>query len=405
MVGLSALAWLFPGESAELRGFGTRAQFTWVGLLILAAFYALAAGATSLGELVGRRVRLPRWLDGYVESVSREDEFNTRLYYLLTALAFLGVGYLVVAAGGPIAFVDAMIDTNANVLKAATGGQPGLSTLRYTAAIAAPLGVYRALSRRTGYASAIFNVVLLLISAIVASRLSLMMATVIFLYLIARKPIKIRARGAVVAVGVLFVGTALVFLNYIRNAAFYATNGVHDPISAAFFQALTYVGSPFQVSVGVANALAAQPELFASPTYQPFAVLLPSFLTDIPPGLPIGSQRYHDVVDIHLTLSTNSAFADTLVDYAVPGLLLSMVWVALFGFIFSFAARVQTYAYLTAGAALYGFAEFWRLLLMNQGVAIFAVAVPLLAAGIVALSFRIGWLDRVAERLFRQGRA
>lgn len=395
MLALSAGAWLIPGESPALRGFGERAHSTWLGLLILVAFYALALGAAYIGQLIGGKLPGPSWLDGEIAGRSRAGEFDTRLYFVLTALAIVGVGYLLFAAGGPVAFIVAMSKSEANVLKEATGGQPGLATLRYTAALAAPIGLHRALSARRGYILAGLNLALLLVSAIVASRLSLMMATVIFLFLIAHRPIAVRAKALVVGIGVGFLVLALIFLNYVRNAGFYATNGVHDPFSAAVFQALTYVGSPFQVAIGVASALGADPALFASSTFSPISVLVPSIFTNIPPNLPIGSERYHNVVDIHITLSTNSAFADTLIDYAVPGLLLSMLWLILYGVLFGFAARFNTYILASAGAALYGFAEFWRLLLMNQGVAIYAVAVPFVAGVIALSSFKIRWLDRL----------
>lgn len=400
VVTVSFLAWVVPGESPELRGFGTRAVVSWGGVGTLLLYYAVCVGVVLLGVYAGRAIRPSRALDGLIRGTDRRDAFDARVYGILTALSLLGVGYVVIAAGGPGAFLDAIIHTNANVLKEATGGAPGIATLRYTTAVAAPIGIHRALTRRRGYAWAAVNVLLLLVNAMVASRLSLIMATLIFIFLVAYRPIVLKAKALTLfaGAGALLIGAALVFFNYVRNAGYYAANGVHDPFTAAFFQGITYIGSPFQVALGVADGLASDPSRFDTPTFAPTMIFVPSIFREDVVGMASGPERYYDLVDIHFTLSTNSAFADTLVDYGVLGLVLSMVWLFVFAMAFGHFSRYGTLMLAAAGGALYGFAELWRLLLFPQGVAIFTVLAVVGAGVVAAVSLRVGWFDEVPSR-------
>lgn len=402
VVALSAAAWLVPGESPELRGFGERATVSWGGIGILALYYLVGIGVIVLGVFVGRLIRPVPVLDGGIGGATRRASFDTRVYYILTVLSLIGVAYVVISAGGPAAFLDAIIHTNANVLKEATGGAPGMATLRYASAVAAPIGLHRALTQRRNYATAALNVLLLLTTAMVASRLSLIMATLIFVFLVAYRPVTVKFKAVWLTAGIVVLGGALVFFNYVRNAGYYAENGVGDPFSAAFFQGITYVGSPFQVALGVADGVANNPALFDSPTFAPGMVFIPSIFRDDVAGAISGPARYHDLVDIHFTLTTNSAFADTLIDYGILGLIFSMGWLFVFAMAFGHFSRYNTLMIAAAGGALYGFAELWRLLLFPQGIAIFTAVVVVAAGLVAAASLRVSWFDRVARPLHRQ---
>lgn len=397
---VSLLAWLIPGTSAELRGFGERVNPTWGGVLVLSGYYLVAAAVAAAGVWLGRRLPRPAWLDGVVRGESREADVDDRMTYILTCAAAVGVGYLVVAAGGPMAFLDAMVHTNANVLKEATGGAPGLATLRYATIVAAPISLHRAISRKRGYTLAVVNLALLAVSAIVASRLSIMMATLVFIVLVVRRPLAHVARSLVwwIVGGLVIIGGALVFLNYVRNGGYYAEQGVSDPFIATVFQVLAYVGSPTQVAMGVANGLAADPSVFTKSISDGARVLIPSVFTDDVPGRVAGSARYHYLADIHFTLTTNSAFADTVVDYGIAGLLFALIWVLVWAVAFALFMRCRTYAAAAAGASLYCFAEFWRLLLMNQGIAIFVVLAVAGSCVAAALSIHVRSLDTLLRR-------
>lgn len=381
---ISMLAWLVPGESIYLRGFAERADVSFPGAALLVAFYAVCAALAWVFFRLGRRYA-PR-----VDIAETENQaVDSRVVYLLTLLALIGVGYVVVRAGGPIAFVEAMARNQANLLKSAIGEGVGIATLRYTTTVAAPIAIHRFFSQRRGVTLAILNLALLLVTSIVASRLSLLMAVVVGAFLFLRMPVRLRGAWWWVGGAGAFVCLALVFLNHVRNAGFYEERGVDNAFASAFYQGLTYLGTPFQVGIGTATAFVADPALFIDGARGSiWSILLPSFLSpDVLPAAE-GAVRYHGVVNVSGALTTNSAFADVLYVYGPVGFVALVVWIAIYAALFGALAQRRGYALAAAGVILYAFAEFWRIFLMNQGIALYAIIVTLLAVLVATLATR-----------------
>lgn len=376
---LSLAAWLVPGTSQYLRGFEYRAELTTGAVLILGGWYSVCILVAILGCRAGGSIAPIRVL----ARQGIDERFESRFYLAMTVIATTGIVVVMYRVGGIDPFLDALRRTDANSLKVGTGGEAGLATLRYATIIASAVGVHRLLERHTGRISCLWNLVLLLVGAAIGSRLSLLMAVVVFLVLNQVRPVVRPRRPDIIALGAFLVLVLLTVLNYVRNARYYRLQGVDDPWSMNLYQALSYLGAPTQVAVGVSGA-AYEGAHFAGVHASPVAAITPTFLaTDTSTLEP--AARYQFVVDIASWLTTNSAFADTLSAYGVDGLLLSLVPLAVFGAFFGHFIRYQNPAAAIAGVALYAFAEYWRVYLFNQGIAVFAVLVVLGTGLLVAL--------------------
>lgn len=388
-LGVSLVAWVIPGESLALRGFGVRVAPSIGGVLLLIGWYSVCAVVAVIGERAGRSIRPMQSLD-LPADVQVAERFDRRMLLVLTILATVGVGTVASRAGGLSGFQEALAATDANSLKQATGDGAGFSTLRYAAAVSAPIALHRLLSRRTGRIIAVWNVILLLVTVAVASRLCLMLASLVFIYLLAQRPVRARIKVSTLASIGMVVGALLVYFNYVRNARFYAANGVTNPITSNLYQVLTYLGAPFQVSLGVATRLRADWTAFSA-VKDPATVLLPSFLSGLLPSgsgyvEPLrGAARYDYSVDIHPSLTTNSAFADVITSFGVEGLILSLLLVLLAAVAFGHFSLYRNYVSAVSGVVLYGFAEYWRILLFNQGILVFCCLV-IAASALVAAS-------------------
>jgi hypothetical protein len=367
---VSAIAWSIPGESRRLRGFSERADLTMIGVLTLLVWYGLVVVTVLLGRAAGRAVQPIDALSWDPGSDSREGRF----YVLVTVLSSIGVLTVLIGAGGFGGFLDALSATDANSLKESTGGGAGLSTLRYTTAIAAPLGLHRLLTNRRGLILAVVNIVLLLLTAAVASRLALLMAVVVFLFLIMVRPVSQRLRVGWIIVGAAAIFGLLTWLNYTRNARFYENLGISDPVAMSLYQALAYLGTPFQVSLGVADAISFKGATFDQPPAEGWLVLVPTFFRgEAPQGDGTGVNRYGAFVDYHSSLTTNSAFADTLSTYGPAGLAASLITVFIAAALFGHFARYRNAMAVLPGVVLYGMAEYWRILLFNQGIFVYLI--------------------------------
>lgn len=409
---LSAAAWSVPGTSSALRGFEHRSEPTVGGLAVLGGWYLLCTGLVVLGHRCG--AGLPR-----LPALARFDAdpvLERRLYRMVWILAAAGVGYSLVRAAATVDIAAALAGSTGNDLKAALGGEAGLATLRYATAVAAPMGVHLWRRGLLGGLDAASGVVLLGVNALFASRLAVLMAVVVFVFLhVSRRP-DARVRWSAVALTAVLVLGALTLLNSLRNENYYAAHGVDGPLAANGYQLLTYLGAPFQVSVGVADAIAdgRYPEQYGAA--RAAHLWVPTFLrgpddveqttddraarhaqgaefTYSTGSLPRGGERYAATVDVGDTLTTNSAFADVLSDYGYGGLLALALSVGVIGLLLGHLDRYRSVVVAAGGVVGYGAAELWRTYLFSQGITVFlllgvlggAVALSLLRARPVAL--------------------
>ncbi|MCD2193641.1 hypothetical protein LQ327_09630 [Actinomycetospora endophytica] len=400
---LSAAAWSVPGTSAALRGFSHRSEVTFGGLAMLAGWYLLCTGLIVLGHRCG--AGLPR-----LPALSRFDDdpvLERRLFRLVWLLAAVGIGYSVVRTAATVDIAAALAGHTGNDLKSALGGEAGAATLRYATAVAAPMGIHLWRRGLLGGVEAASGVVLLGVDALFASRLAVLMAVVVFVFLhVSRRP-QARVRWRAVALVVVLVFAALTLLNSLRNENYYTAAGVDSPLAANGYQLLTYLGAPFQVSMGVADAIAAgrYPQQYSAA--HGARMWIPTFLrgpddteqttddaaarhaqgeefTVSSASLPRGGERYASTVDVGDTLTTNSAFADVLSDYGFGGLLALAVTTGAVGLLLGVLGRYRSVVASACGVVGYGAAESWRTYLFSQGIVVFLLVAVL--GGALALS-------------------
>lgn len=308
--------------------------------------------------------------------------FERRFHGVLSTLAAIGVfgAYYMIAKNVPIA--EMLKTDQANNLSAVLLSGSSIATLRYAAIVAAPVGVVLAIQHKIKWPVAIFDVGLLLLVGLLSSRLSIIMATTIFVFLYVQIHPLAKLRIVWLLWGSAAMFALLTILNYTRNANYYRMLGVNNPIAMNLYQIQSYVGAPSQVSVGVAHAMVHGS--FVS-TVSPAAALqavVPTFAQSVKSSRSsaLDPAIYGYQVDIAPNLNANSAFADTYAHFGWWGLVYSLIVLGLAAMLYGHLTRYDSL--LRAGAAViaYGLLEYWRSYLFNQGGLIFALISVVIAA-------------------------
>lgn len=374
---LSLVVWSIPGESVYLRGFGDRAQVNFGGVLLLLAFYTtvvvVAVSFAALGKALAAEGGLVR---------ARSAEVERRFYLVISFSGLIGVTAAYSAVGSSVSIVDALSTSSANVLSEHLAEGSSLATLRYATAMAAPVGLYLYRKRKVSLFSVIINCLLLTMNALLTSRLSLVMAIVVFFFLMSQENSSKRFRPMGVAFAGLVLFTVLTAFNFVRNGNYYRLFGVDNPIAMNLYQIMAYVGAPGQVSLGVASSIFNGKFGKNIPATSAVEVVTPTFLRDgnADKSATTDPAIYGYNVDIAPNLNTNSAFADTYAKYGWWGLVAIILLLALMSLLFGLFLRVGGVYAAGAGVIGYGFAEFWRLFLFSQGISVFLVLLTLVGA-------------------------
>lgn len=339
----SFAAWLFPSFGVLRKGFDNPAPFDLGTFVILTSWYLLIFMSFTVGEQLGallvplRIAPKTRWL-GLESDV---------IYGVFTVLTTIGVSVTLVSVFRVMSLQQAAESIalgHANELKDALYEDytVGFVSLRYLVLYPGAIALYRLIRLRSLTFLNLFNVILLVIDTLIASRLMFVatLLTTIFLLSFDKRSIRIRFwRLTVIAV---LVFLALAALNYSRNKNYYESNDLSFGMAGAS-EILAYLGSPFQVAIGTVQ-----------------------FTDQIIGGDP---DLYRNYIDIEITMMTNSAFFHLhqqmgYFSWAYIALIcLSMGLV--FGILASFG---RTVFLLPCGAILYGSAELWRLDLFHQGL-------------------------------------
>lgn len=365
---VSAAAWSVPGESMFLRGFAQRTEINVGGLILLVGWYLVCFAFFVVGSRAGKAV-LPLV---FISGVENRPEFERFVARILTVLATVGVLYALFLAQQQGSVLAALAQSSGNDLSEPLKDGAGVATMRYTTVVATPFALVLFLRKKISWYLPAWNVALLLIGSLFSSRMSLLMAIVIFVYLYCHSDASIRIRFGRTSFFAIGIFAVLAALNFFRNARYYVSYDVHDPILMNWYQILTYLGSPFQVSSGVADAIVKG--LFDSRGgfAESLSILVPTFLQDKSVGAIAGSEsRYANQVDVAGNLTTNSAFADLYNGLGWWGLIWSLLAVLVAGFVFGHCKQYRSSMALAAGLSLYLLAEYWRIFLFNQGIVIY----------------------------------
>lgn len=362
---LSAAAWAVPGESIFLRGFSQRTHFSWGGMFILVAWYFLCFALFSAGALAGRSIAPFR----SVATAESSSNYERAFLRILTVLATVGVGYALFLAQQQGSILASLAESSGNDLSEPLKDGAGLATTRYTTVIAAPFAIALWLRKRSSLGVALWNSALLLTSSLFSSRMSLVMAIVVFIFIYSHTNPGVRIRISRIVVAGLALFSLLGVLNFFRNARYYAVYDIDNPILMNWYQILSYLGSPFQVSGGVASSIFQGTFPDRGSVIDSLHILIPTFFHDKSAGSVVGSDaRYANQVDVAGNLTTNSAFADLYNSLGLWGLLWSLIPVVLTGMVYGHCKQYKSGMALGAGMALYLMAEYWRIFLFNQGI-------------------------------------
>jgi hypothetical protein len=369
--GLSLLAWAVPWGGAipaPLRGFAQAEPWTLHGALFVLAWYAFFFVVALLGVRLGRRI----------PALQRAERVSWESYYVfLSILALLGTAYAYgyVFVKSPHALSAAFLHHQFNEVRLALPYASGPQTLRYASALSGAIAIFE-LGRRRFRLLHVVNLLVLLLAAAIASRTSLIIAAIAVAGLAARHLHGVRARRVVglLLLGIVVLFLALSLLSYSRDADFYRSYRVRDPLVMTIDEMVRYVGIPFQAAVAVSNHVTKWPAAPASAAPGTRVFLLPTYVSkSVPTSVVAGENRYAKIVAIPASQTTNSVLAMT---YGVFGALAFAVLgfaVLVAGVVAGHASRYRSYVFLAGLVVAYCLAEWWRTYVLNQGIIHFLI--------------------------------
>ena len=374
---VSAAVWLFPWPHGWRRGFTVQEPVTVQAVALLAAWYGTLFLASFVGYLVGRE---------HPPLARLETASPGAVYRWLGRIALIGVlwTYGSVQRSHPGLLMHALQTSQFNEVRDAVPFSAGPATLRYAAIIAGAIGAFRLVVGRDRRLIHIRNVLLLVLAAAVASRLSLLVAVLLFIGLTINERDSLHlSRGAKIF-GILTVFGLLTAMNYVRNANTYrVVYGASNPVKMSAYEAVAYLGAPFQVSMGTGNKGTDDFPGLADGIRHLFLPTYASSRTNVRT-----TPWYRNLVDVEPSLTTNSTLADA---YGWMGLwCIPLVGVVCFvaAILVGHASLYRGYFGLTAYVVGYCFAEIWRTYLFSQGIIQFLVLLLVLIPALTTVGWR-----------------
>lgn len=367
---MSFSAWALPAEIR--KGFVDQEPLTVEAVSLLVLWYGLITVAAYVGFRFGKQVRPAGILNNNNDAL---------LYLMVSVLADFGIVASLLFSVGLQEVIDALTSLQANYIKYALYDNYiiGLNTLRYLTIISGTIGCYKIIVEKKYNLLHFINIICLLFSALISHRLSLIVAAFLFLGLIYKNKPKINFVKLSI-LGIAFLSLML-FYNVTRNYLFYIYIGIESPFEMLITEVITYVGSPFQVSVGVANNF----QKFPNDFYMFIDSILPSYVHSIfgATEWEVFQESYRGFIDVDSTLITNSAFCNL---YVLGGWY-SYLFIASSSFIFALLAghfiNYDNYVSLVAFVIFYCFSELWRVYMFNTGI-IHALLLTLIILGLIS---------------------
>ncbi|HEX3470637.1 MAG TPA: O-antigen polymerase [Silvibacterium sp.] len=341
-VALSFGAWLFPDFGLLRKGFTVAEYPGLTSLFILFSWYLLIFTGFSIGERLGTPSAVSRRKRNNLPPLNSQA-----VYWTFTVLSAIGVIATFFRIFHTLPFQQAILYIylgQANRLKNTLYNDygAGILSLRYLVLYSASLAIYRIGKFKRLSFIAVVNIALLAMTALLSSRLILIATVLVSAFLLnyGKKTIKIGIVKLMVLTGIIFAVLSL--LNYSRNSNFYSGRNLSFT-EASLSEIVTYLGSPFQVSIGAAKRM-----------------------DEIAGETP---ESYREFVDVEESLTTNSAFVHLHEQMGYLSWLYIGALCCFMGFMFSWLASFgKTSLLLPCGAILYGAAELWRLDLFQQGI-------------------------------------
>lgn len=371
--GLSFLVWFLPWPSGWRTGYSIKESMNIVSLLLVLVWYLLISLFALFGHHIGQKIT----------RVNFFKSFNKKNFYIILSIASmigtLSSYALIIETINLNGLIQLIIQNDANLLRQALPFEAGIITLRYAAIPASAIAIINILSyqpTRISFILDYLNVILLFLTSLLASRLSILYAVTIVLGVLVHtdksKDIKFLINKTMPII--LSLVALLVFLNWTRNFNFYMTRGSLNPVISALEEAITYLGSPVQVSIGIINknvySYIPDLNLLANGTLNN---ILPSFLRSLIDSSESVQTLYYDYVDIERSLTTNSSFVEIFPSMG----LFSYIYISITSLFWSvFYSHFLKYGFpinVISFSINYCFLELWRINLFNEGIFIFII--------------------------------
>lgn len=363
---LSFGAWLFPSFDYFVKGFSDREPISYIALGFLVSWYGLIL----MFAYIGYHLPIAKKIKIGGSPIYSLD--NDKLYLLYTIIATLGVGYayyLIVSNLGIIGVLVAIATNSANDLKGALyeNYSAGLPSLRYLSIITCGLAFYKTFKRGLGAMEA-YNITLLIITALISSRLAFISASMIgFTLIVSHGGLKKIDFKKIIKYCTLFFGV-IIIMTYVRTYGTYSREGIENPIAAAFSEIITYLGAPFQVFLGLGNNI----------------------------HRVMSGESYFNYIDVLRTLTTNSALQDLIFQFGYWSYPLMCVTAFAFALAMKIALKNKdSFIFIFFPVSLYAFAEIWRIYLFQTGLfhtlVIFSFVFPL-AMNIVLRGLKLDFM-------------
>ena len=254
---LSCIAWALPAASEAGKGFVARPASSAELIWTITAYLGIAA-ASAGGFYWGLSLskQLPEFSSRHGARLRQ-----TGVWTCWILLSLVGVACSLVKVAGALGIsgcIRTVATFNANGLKAAlyTDYSMGILSLRYIVILAAGIAIFRYLAFREVSLRTIASLGLLMIVAVMSSRLSLIWAIVIGVttYVLGQGDFtkrKIPAREVLTFVGVFIVLVGALTIS--RTYGYYRDRGAETFTAAIGTEFQRYLAAPFQGSIDAVN--------------------------------------------------------------------------------------------------------------------------------------------------------
>ncbi|WP_232374835.1 hypothetical protein [Mycolicibacterium mengxianglii] len=387
------------GAWENLAGFSEPESLTTRSVVLLVFWYAAVVSMSMLAWRLGTRAPSRPQVVALTNSVL----FERRYFFVILLAAFIGIGYSFYQIGSPLSIIESLSEQTGNDLYGSLSNTASPVTLRYSTILAAPIGIYLWRKKVIAWPLMVLSVVLLLMNALLAHRLSLLMAGVVYLAIWVKQREKTpqnstkAANRWIALLTIAVVGFSLLAaLNYFRNANYYRDAGVSNPVAMNLYQMGAYLAVPAQVSIGVSEAVMSGAWRVQSDPVSALTAVQPTFLQLDKVSKEDSWKRASEFgysVKFAPNFFTVSVFADTYALFGVWGWLYTFGLYALAGYVFARIFRYGTVVAGSAGVVAYCFAEMWRIQILSYGIVIYLLALTIGSAAIAGWSVR-----RTADR-------
>ena len=341
-VTLSFFAWLTLGFGGIEDEYEVTQKLFSVGGLLALAWYSLIILFSWLFFQLGK---LSQKLVGPFDLRTSLDDFTAYCYVSIVGfIGFVYVAQFMIFSLGINIMLLAVVSGEANTLHKTLyeDYSIGLFSLRYVVILSGGVAIYRLISKISRSVLDFGNILMLLLLAVIASRLSIVFALLIGfgLWAVNNPRIKIRIGRSIILLLTVFIILSL--YNYSRNIGFYIARGNDNLITAGVVEMFRYLASPFQGSLAAGNYFE---QIMANPN----------------------SAYLYTGIDPSLT--TNSALLGLVAANGYMFFPIMMLSIIVSSFVMGMIYHHKDkYLILVYFVFLYCFAEIWRVYIFSAGI-------------------------------------